>query len=569
MSTHADHIAECLERMGCCIVDLGCEDKLEQVQSLYSEYYGEAKRQGMGVTHNNGDWMANLAAGERLIALFKDELDRLFPNYTPFIAHFVSKSAHTYEGFQLHRDWSIVDEREQRSIQLWIPLELSYPENGGMLVMPGTHKGPPLFRSGSFDIPRIQLSPETEPFVAPVRLFPAQAVAFSNSLFHGSCSNPTPYERLAVLVNLVPLGAGTVYADRGSNGRPELKPVSVAALLSQLPELEKGEPLRAQAFESVDEGHAVPVCTGYGSDELIATIRERRSTDGMPLSYLPRQVSILNDAELEREVNVNGFAVTNLLDSGQVQQLKGLFHKYFRDRSVFFGRYNTIDNVPTLDRCSAHEEIVSCVKESLAAMFHDFTVPISCLYSKRPDGVSDTDWHSDPDYVLNQSLMPMYGIWCPLVRCDDHNGVLNVIPRSHRVINSLIHKWQEWPLAPYRRQLDRYSVSFDLRPGQAIIFDARLIHRSLANLSDEDRDCIVMRVAHQDAEFFSVSPEPGPDRARTLFRESERVFLGRANAGKGGVSDTGVPVGRFYHFEPEINLAAVHATLSSVLSQKE
>jgi len=566
MSTPADHISECLDRMGCCIVDLGCEAKLEQVQSLYSEYYGDAKRQGMAVTHNNGDWMANLAVGERLISLFKDELDRFFPDYTPFVAHFVSKSAHTYEGFQLHRDWSIVDEREQRSIQLWVPLELSYPENGGVLVMPGTHMGPPLFRSGSFDIPRVRLTPEIEPFVTPVRLFPGQAVAFSNSLFHGSCSNPTPHERLAVLINLVPLGASTVYADRRADGRPEFKPVTASDLLSQLPELEKGEPLKAQAFESADDGQTMPVCTGYSSDELIATVRERRSADGMPLSYLPGQVSILNDAELEREVNVNGFAVADLLDSGQVQRLRGLFHRYFPDRSIFSGRYNTIDNVPTMDRCSAHGEIVSIIHKSLVAMFHDFTVPISCLYSKRPDGVSDTDWHSDPDYVLNQSLMPMYGIWCPLVRCDDRNGVLNVIPRSHRVINSLVHKWQEWPLAPYRRQLDRYSVSFDLRPGQAIIFDARLIHRSLANLSDEDRDCIVMRVAHRDAEFFSVSPEPGPDGSRTLFLEAERVFLGSANAGKGGVSDTGVPVGRFYHFEPEINLAAVHATLSSVVS---
>jgi ectoine hydroxylase-related dioxygenase (phytanoyl-CoA dioxygenase family) len=498
-----------LEKNGFCKLKLLEPSNLEALQKVYRSFLSKngGISEGMSVSHNQGSIKENFLLSEELKSILGNPISRIFPEYDLFLAHFAIKKAKCQHSFQLHKDWNIVDEREQKSIQIWIPLTLSYPENGGVCFVPGSHRFETGYRSGSYGIPRIEIGPELYPFLSYTRLVPGEAVAFFTNILHGSFSNPSQEDRVAVLVNLVPKKSLPSYYHFNPNSlKTEVYPVSSMDILSHLNKLEMGEmPFEFPPLIIVESSNP-EFNLKLDSAELLKWIEEDRSKSGHPTYFEFQQFEIIREESIRLEVNSKGYSVIKFLGEEEVKQLKKLFLKYFPDRKPYRGRYNSLDNLTDEKRKLAHDEIVSIIGNRLDAFFKDYLCPISVLYSKQNDGVADTDWHSDPHFLLNQHLEPFYSIWCPLQFTNDLNGVLHVVPYSHRLSYQLVNPNYEWNLASFRPEFSKHSITFELQAGEAILFDSRLIHSSPPNISAGQRDCVVMKVSHKEARFSSVTP---------------------------------------------------------------
>lgn len=542
-----------LDELGFDKLTLITDNQVSQLKKLFDLHFAKEAVSGMLVTHNQNQVALNLEISQAIAAIIGEDIQKAFPDFDFFIAHFVVKGAENQNAFQLHQDWNIVDEKHYKSYQIWIPLALSYPENGGMHFIPRSHLFHSLPRSGSLGKPLLKVNKDIYPYLSYFRMFAGEAAVFHNALFHGSFSNATPEPRVAVLVNIVQKNAPTEYFHfNESKHSIDVYPIDATTLLTHLHDLEKGKlPLTGLPSRTIEAKQKPNY--DFTIQDFISWIHQDRKTLQLPHDYEFKKTQLLKNSETEKTINDRGYEVINFLTEKEISTIKAIFDDFFPDRKKFKGRYNSMDNLSMEDRIKAHQFIQQIVKSRLNFFFKDYECPISILYSKRNDAVDDTDWHTDPFFVPNPHFNAIYGLWCPLLDIGKDNGVLQVIPYSHRLSNKLNSPNFKWSLADKRRKLDKYAAVQDLKAGQAILYDARLIHGSAPNISDIERDCIVLRVTAKNSQYMCVAPGQEDAHQFYIYKQNADFFFGNNVSKHSETPNTGSKAGRYYPFDESIS----------------
>jgi len=156
----------------------------------------------------------------------------------------------------------------------------------------------------------------------------------------------------------------------------------------------------------------------------------------------------------------------------------------------------------------------------LSELIDNYRIVACGQFTKRPNA-KEMAIHRDWTMMRDPALAAL-NIWCPLVPVDRGNGTLALLPGSHRLPNvetpGVRPFYEDYPDA-----LKKRSVSFALRPGEAVIFDNRLLHWSTANRTDEPRP-VLRAVAVPEGErivFYRLDQESGGKRFEILDIEEE------------------------------------------------
>ena len=107
------------------------------------------------------------------------------------------------------------------------------------------------------------------------------------------------------------------------------------------------------------------------------------------------------------------------------------------------------------------------------------------------------DWN-----IVDEDKFRSFNIWVPLVDLTDDNGVICIIPGSH--------KWQKTyrsaniPTVYHDREEEFWKTMTRLymKKGEALIYDHRLIHASGTNITDEIRLACVFGIIPNGAEMI-------------------------------------------------------------------
>src|SRR6185436_576497 len=102
--------------------------------------------------------------------------------------------------------WTYTDERRARPVFFWCPLVDAGPENGGLAVVPGSHRWLTGIRPSRSVEATEAVRDEIAALAVDLTLRAGQAVAFDPALLHGSGPNPTDEPRPAFTVAVVPRG---------------------------------------------------------------------------------------------------------------------------------------------------------------------------------------------------------------------------------------------------------------------------------------------------------------------------------------------------------------------------
>ena len=125
-------------------------------------------------------------------------------NYKPFFGNFMAKEKKC-PPLMLHADWSYVNEQESRAFNVWIPLVESKIKNGGLWIIPKSHKIVKFLRG--VNLPRSyyqHLSLLQTKYAKPINVKPGHAVVYDTRMLHFSYSNYTKELRLAVSLFMLP-----------------------------------------------------------------------------------------------------------------------------------------------------------------------------------------------------------------------------------------------------------------------------------------------------------------------------------------------------------------------------
>ena len=107
-----------------------------------------------------------------------------------------------------------------------------------------------------------------------------------------------------------------------------------------------------------------------------------------------------------------------------------------------------------------------------------------------------TCWHRDSRYWHYDSTN-LVSIWLALGEENSQNGVLEFIPKSHKMklseecFDKKSFFREDWEI---NKELVKKRVSFDLKAGDIVLFHSELLHRANANRSNEDKISFVYTV---------------------------------------------------------------------------
>lgn len=514
---------ESLDKLGFCSFSVFEAEEIDKLSLLYQANFGEKAIAEMYASHNSNPVALSLQISSEIKKIVADKLSTVFNGYEFFIGHFMVKGAMNEKEFSLHQDWNIVDESKYKSYQVWIPLDITYPANGGMFVVPGSHRFFGNHRSGSYGIPVVRSDEKTDSIITDVIIPAGDVLVYHNGLFHGSYPNTTSRARIAVIVNFVQKEAPTYYFHHNKEQkRTDLYKIDGETLLCNLPQLEKGIihpdiPYVGSLPENLIENFSID------SDELAKAYRELvGSVDGAQIKQLP----ILHHKGIESELHEKGYTVVDLLSEQAIELFRNEYKFRFGriDRSP--GRFTTLQDTNSQIKKEVHEFIVANIEEALATYFSDFVIPVSQFYTKKAHTSGDIDLHADSTLLLNHQLEPHYAIWIPLVDVDEKNGTLTVVPYSHKVKGAFFgaaigggyhHEHMDW--------LRGTEVPLRLKAGQAVIFDNNLLHNSTANITDEDRLCFTFRITHKQSRYYSFFSEDPKKNEFSVFQEKQDYYM--------------------------------------------
>jgi ectoine hydroxylase-related dioxygenase (phytanoyl-CoA dioxygenase family) len=213
---------------------------LDKANLLYNEYFKDQNK-SMFVSHQESGVETNIEVNARLHELFKEWLESVFMDYQFVVGNFISKSNVNSSEFNLHQDWNIVEEAEYPFIHIWIPHQDTTSENGGLKILPRSHKIINNNRSGSLGIPFIDIDSQIQPLVKNLNVQKGNCLLYSPALFHGSSPNKSSKPRIVTLLTITHKDAPLKYFHLNEKGQIEVFLIKSEDLFNNLKLLSLGK----------------------------------------------------------------------------------------------------------------------------------------------------------------------------------------------------------------------------------------------------------------------------------------------------------------------------------------
>jgi len=209
---------------------------------------------------------------------------------------------------------------------------------------------------------------------------------------------------------------------------------------------------------------------------------------------------VFSDPENERKISEQGFIVLDMLTIEEIETFRQF---YFSTRPASIGE--EFHSTHYLDSPAYKKAVYDYSEELFRAKFSELFIGYHQVFSnfmvKPPGANSRMPLHADWTYVDEEKFRSV-AVWCPLVDTDDLNGKLGIIPFSH---TWLTNKRGPNILSPFHQHneyiIEHKGELLDVKAGQAVIYDLRLLHYSPPNMSGAERPAINIVLTPEEAEL--------------------------------------------------------------------
>lgn len=230
---------------------------------------------------------------------------------------------------------------------------------------------------------------------------------------------------------------------------------------------------------------------------------------------------VFKDDILEKEFRDQGYVLVNLLEDKEVRELQEF---YSASPQEYQEKYTTFASNDELYKRRVNDFLKKVIGEKAENFLSPNMKPFWGNYMyKAPSENTNMPLHVDWQYVEEPEFLSL-NLWAPLVDTNSKNGALHVVPKSHHVVDFPrgidLPRYYEHNEQEIK---DKYGKIILLKKGEAIIYDHRLLHYSLPNLSGESRLAVTLIYCPKEAEtsIFYADNE-GASKYRI---EDEEVLL--------------------------------------------
>jgi hypothetical protein len=238
--------------------------------------------------------------------------------------------------------------------------------------------------------------------------------------------------------------------------------------------------------------------------------RRRRGQAAAPEAVLPSADELaVVQAGVPDLLGEQGWATVRLVDVGTCADLRATWDELQLDPEHDF--YATSAHADRATARRIDQLVKATLGPPLAEVLPGWEPFLGAFISKGPLGWNAVELHQDWTYTREPGVRAVV-VWCPLADTDPSTGGLHVVPGSHRW--STKHRGSgevPGPLADVGKALADSGAArpVELAAGEAVLYDAALLHGSPPNAGDDVRVAAAIALAPTGAELVHLHAEAG------------------------------------------------------------
>jgi hypothetical protein len=222
---------EQMTREGYVVVPFLQPEKVELLTKIFFAHHATLP-EGMYSTSHSPDFTLRKKMNETIQRACAEAIEATFQNYSALGSTFMAKTKGNSGSLKPHQDWSIVDENEYCSYNIWLPLVDVSEKNGTLQILPRSHSFLQNIRGLNIPSSYESVLNEVEKMLVPLRVSSGEAVVYDHRLVHASGINQTDEVRLTIVYGIVPQAADMRYYF-GNKGKIEVYECSPEFYFSQ------------------------------------------------------------------------------------------------------------------------------------------------------------------------------------------------------------------------------------------------------------------------------------------------------------------------------------------------
>lgn len=207
---HESTLTDKLANDGYATFDLLRDHDIDAMTAIFNEHHASTPEGFYATTHLD-DKEKRKILSDKAMSILACRIEKHFENIELLGGAFISKAPGEKGILPLHQDWNLVDEKEARSYNLWIPLVDVNEENGAMRILVGSHEKQETYRGTKVPPVLYPISNDVDKHMISLNMKRGEAVLYDHALWHSSPQNQTNELRLAFVLGVVPQGADLKY----------------------------------------------------------------------------------------------------------------------------------------------------------------------------------------------------------------------------------------------------------------------------------------------------------------------------------------------------------------------
>lgn len=224
--------------------------------------------------------------------------------------------------------------------------------------------------------------------------------------------------------------------------------------------------------------------------------------------WKPTEHSFVKNKNFQNRIREFGWLKSEVISNNQLNDLRMLFDENHKINQV--GMFYSMYSKDLAYRKKVRDGILTILAPTLKSQFEDYKVAYAVFVVKTPGKETEFFLHQDPS-IVDESKYSSLHLWIPLEKITDKNGPLCVIEKTHMISQPFRGITVPSFFKGSEGLLREYLQPIFLEAGEALFLDPRVVHNSLANVSDKTRVAVLVGIIPLESEIILSHCEEGPE----------------------------------------------------------
>jgi hypothetical protein len=220
------------------------------------------------------------------------------------------------------------------------------------------------------------------------------------------------------------------------------------------------------------------------------------------LAWKPAVRTYLNDPETEAQLQDTGYKIAGQLSASETDRLKDLYSQLHNFQKPNGGMFYSVYSRDLAYRQNVHRGIEEILTPVYSKLFHDYKSVLNSFIVKVSGPESEFSLHQDST-GLDEMKYSCLSVWIPLQDTYTSNGCMCAVPYSHKMFSPYRGISFPQPFDNINDTVRRYLKPIEMKAGEILLFDNRLVHNSVINSSGKDRIVIMSGIFPKEASILS------------------------------------------------------------------